>query len=41
MNALLKLIPVLLDTLKALTTKNGYKSKTVWLGALLILLAGV
>lgn len=41
MNALLRLIPVLLDTIKALTTKGGYKSKTVWLGAILILLAGV
>lgn len=41
MNILLKLLPVLLDTLKALTTKQGYKSKTVWLGVALLVVAGV
>ncbi len=41
MNLLVKFLPVLLDTLKALTTKGGLKSKTVIFGALLILLGGV
>lgn len=41
MNIILKLLPVLLDTIKALTTKQGLKSKTVWLGAALIAVGGL
>lgn len=41
MNLLSKLIPVLLNVLAALTTKKGYKSKTVVLGAFLMLLGGI
>lgn len=41
MNILAKLLPVLLNVLAALTTRQGYKSKTVVLGALLMLLAGI
>jgi len=41
MNYLFKLVPLILNVLAALTTKDGYKSKTVVLGALLMLLAGL
>jgi hypothetical protein len=41
MNILVRFLPVLLNVIAALTTKQGYKSKTVLLGAILMLLAGL